>query len=1055
MRKSLLILCIFLISLPGFAQGQARLSGKVTAAKDGSSVISTIMIKGTTKGTSSTVNGTYMLENVPGDAILLVSSVGFQGQEIPVNGRPVINIVLQSADQALDEVMVVAYGTAKKSTYTGAAYAIKPNPDVPVISFENTLIGRVPGVQVTSSSGQAGAVPSIRIRGIGSMLATNEPLYVIDGVPAISGNAGVSNQPLYNSNNVMSSLNPADIESITILKDAAASSLYGSRAANGVIIVTTKRGKLGKPVINFKSSVGLTPSWATDNYEAAGIQEQTNMLYRIFYDYNTTSGKTEAAANADALNRLKTKFNRHGYTFSTAGNGLAENVIITGLTDGVENRNGQYFDWNDALFRTGLFQNNDLSVSGADANTSYYSSLSYTKDQSRAKINNFDRISGRINLSQKVGKYLEFISNVNIARSKQAGYNDTRNTSTNYFMQSRNLLWPFYWPTDYKTGLPFTARYGSLAQNAVYYDQEWENSAITNRITANETINLKILPDLILKSIFSYDNAQVKGHTYYSALHFTGAATKGAVEETTTNINKLVSSTTLNYNKQFGLHNLGILAGFEAEKNKADYLRATGTDMPQAQLHTVATAGVLSSTAYDFGNSMSSLFSRLEYNYNSKYYASGSFRRDGSSKLDPNVRWGNFWSVAGSWRINNEDFMKDMKYISNLRLRASYGLNGTLPPDDFAWRELVTYNSRYMSTPGGVKSNIVTPNLTWETNYTTNIALEFGLLGNRITGTVEYFNRDSKRLLQSVPISMVTGFGSTIQNVGEMNNRGFELELGGDIIAKNDFRWSASFNASFVKSKVIKLYGGRDIVWYDPTGGDKAGEDRRAQFIYKEGQSTLSFYGYEWAGVQALNGKNVWYKNGADPDAEDFTYNGRPATYNYAKANYKILGTALPDVYGGFNTDAEYKGFNLALNFNYKIGGKLYDGAFKDVADDGYYWERIRAQEVYDHMWTPQNPDGSLPKLDGNDLTDPQQYSSRQMYNASFLRLKNVTLAYNLPKNLINRIGVSNTRVYFNGTNLVTFSKYKIADPEVNSFGTRGWETPYGKTYTFGIEFSF
>ncbi|HEY0667087.1 MAG TPA: SusC/RagA family TonB-linked outer membrane protein, partial [Sphingobacteriaceae bacterium] len=850
-------------------------------------------------------------------------------------------------------------------------------------------------------------------------------------------------------------INPADIETITILKDAAASSLYGSRAANGVVLITTKKGKSGKPVVNFKSSFGISPKWATDNFEAAGVQEQTNMLYRVFHDLNTSAGKTAAVANTDALNRLNSRFNKHGYKFSTTGTALSENVMISGMTDGMVNREGTYFDWEDALFRTAAYQTNDLSVSGGDQNTSYYSSFSYTRDQSRIRINDFDRLSGRINLAQKVGKYVEFISNVNIARTGQTGFNDSRNTGSNYFMQSRNLLWPFYWPTDYKTGNPYTARFGSLAQNTVYYDNEWENESISRRISANETLNIKFLPELNLKSVFSYDNTQVKDHLYYSAIHFNGSATKGSVSEINTNINKYVSSTTLNYNKLVGLHNFGLLVGFEAEKNNTGFERSTGTDLPSSSLHTVATAGLLSANAYSFGNSILSGLSRAEYNYNQKYFASASYRRDGSSKLSPDTRWGDFWSVAGAWTISSESFMSNMDYISNLRLRASYGVNGTLPVDNYAWRDLTGYNLKYMSQPGGGINLIANRDLTWETSYTSNLALEFGLFDQRVSGTIEYFNRDSKDLLQDVPISMATGFNTTLRNLGEINNRGLELELGGDIIRNGDVRWSASVNAAFIKSKVTKLYqspnasSAGDVIWYDPTGGD-----RRAQFIYREGESTLAFYGYEWAGVDQSNGRNVWYVNRPN-DAGDFQFNGKAATYNYNRAAYTIIGDANPDVYGGLNTDAAFKGFSLALNFNYKLGGDLYNGAYKDVADDGYYWERIRSQDYYDNMWTPENKSGSLPKLDGNDLTDPQQYSSRQMYDASYLRLKNITLAYNLPKSLVNRIGVSNTRLYLNGTNLLTFSKYKIADPEVNTYGTRGWETPYSKTYTMGIELSF
>ncbi|HEY1025080.1 MAG TPA: TonB-dependent receptor [Sphingobacteriaceae bacterium] len=1059
MKKRLLLLFLGLISFLGTTMAQSReIRGKVTASDDGSTLPGvSVVLKGTATGTTTDANGNYKITVSGSDPVLIFRYIGYETREMGVNGRTSINVVLDLDQQTLSEVMVVAYGTVKKGTYTGAASVVEPNTDIPKASFEDGLNGKVPGLQITNSSGQAGSTPSIRIRGIGSMNASNEPLYVIDGVPVVSGNAGQLSDYTYATNNVMSSINPADIESVTVLKDAAASSLYGSRAANGVILITTKKGKSGKPMVTFKTSIGLTPGWATDNYEIGDVQQQTNMLYRIFHDVRTSTGQSEAAGNAYALTQLNNRFNKHGYKFTTTGTGLNENVIISGMTDGIVNREGQYFDWEDALFRTAVYQTNDLALSGGDDRTTYYSSLSYTKDQSRMQMNEFDRISGRLNLTQKVGKFVEFTSNINLARTGQSGFNDTRNTGSNYFMQTRNLLWPFYWPTDYKTGQPYTSRYGSLAQNNVYYDNEWENSSITRRLTASETVNIKFLPELNLRSVFSYDNSQVTDHIYYSPTHFSGSTSRGSVTDMTTNINKLVSSTTLNYNKQFGSHSVGLLAGFELEKNETDFQRATGTDLPSSALHTVATAGVLSANAYSWGNNLLSGLSRAEYNYAQKYFASASYRRDGSSRLGPDTRWGDFWSVAGAWSISNEDFMKNISYISNLRLRASYGINGTLPSANYGWRSLTSYGSKYMGQAGGGIGTIADPNLTWETSYSSNIGLEFGLFNQRITGTVEYFNRDSKDLLQDVPISLVTGFSSTLKNVGEINNRGLELELGGDIIRRDGLRWSANLNASFIKSKVTRLYAaegqtvGGDIIWRDPTGGDA-----RAQFIYREGHPTLTFFGYEWAGVDPSNGKNVWYVN--DPGsrtAGDFQYNGRGATYSYSNANYTTLGSAMPDVYGGLNSDVEYKGFSLALNFNYKIGGKLYDGAFKDVADDGYYWERIRSASYFENMWTPENTSGTLPKLDGNDLTDAMQYSSRQLHDASFLRLKNITLGYNLPKSLTSKIRVSNARVYVNGSNLLTFSKYKTADPEVNSYGTRGWETPFGKTYTMGLELSF
>jgi len=1058
MQKVLLLLCSVFFCLGISAQAPVTVSGKVSA-KDGSPLPASVMVKGTTRGTSTDAKGNFTLADVPSNAVLVFSSVGYKTTEAAVDGKSVVNITLDYDAQALDEIITVAYGTVKKGSFTGSADVINADEikNTPTTTFQNAIIGKAPGVQVTSGSGQAGSVTNIRIRGIGSMNASNEPLYVIDGVPVNSGDAGQLSDYIYATNNVMNTLNPNDIESITILKDAAASALYGSRAANGVIVINTKKGKLGKPKISLSSSIGFTPSWATDNYEAAGVQEQVDMMYQVFWDYRVSNGWSEADANADALNRLNGKFKKHGYYFETAGTGRYERVNIKGMTDGQVNREGKYFDWEKAYFRTGQYQNHDLSVSGGDQNTKYFTSLAYTRDQSRIKINDFDRITGRVNLSQKIGKLLDFSSNVSIAKSKQEGYNDTRNLGGNYYLQTRNLLWPLYWPTDYKTGLPWTARYGSYAYNGLYYDNEWENNSQTLRIWANEALTLHLIPGLDIKSVFSYDNINTKDHLYYSPNHYNGSNDNGTVDEMVTNVNRLVSSNTINYDKTFGDHDLSILAGFEAEKTVTDYTRASGKDLPSSALHTVATAGTLESNAYSWGNNMLSYLSRVEYNFQQKYYASASFRRDGSSKLGPDTRWGNFWSVAGAWRINKESFLSSNSNISNLRLRASYGVNGTLPINNYGWRSMVVYNDKYMDMAGGSIQTVADPNLTWETSYTTNLGLDFGILDQRIYGTVEYFNRNSKNLLQDVPISTVTGFSSTLKNVGEINNHGVELSLGGDIVRNSIVRWSANVNASFIKSKVTKLYAGegedkgQDIIWYDPTGGDD-----RAQFIYREGESTLSFYGYEWAGVDPDNGKNRWYVNDpTDKTSGDFQLNGRGATYDFDNANYIILGSSIPKVFGGFSSDVEYKSFGLSVNFIYKIGGYIYDGAYKDVADDGYYWERIRAQSEWDNMWTDSHKDGSLPQLSGNDLTDPQQYSSRQMTDASFLRLKNITLSYSLPTNLINRIGINSVRIHATASNLLTFSKYKEADPEVNNYGTRGWETPYGKTFSFGIDLNF
>ena len=1043
MKKLIFIFLSVLFVNAGMAQ--TRVTGTVTASEDGSPIpYAVVLVKGLRGvGTNTDADGKYALSNVPSDAVLVFSYVGYKTQEIQVSGRSVINVEMATDALALDEVIVVAYGTSTKGTFTGAASVVKADAirDVPTLSFEKAMGGKIAGLQITTLSGQAGSTSSIRVRGVGSMNASNEPLYVVDGVPVISGN--VTQMGIYTSSNVMNSINPNDIESITVLKDAAASALYGSRAANGVIVITTKQGKQGKPVVNFKASVGITPTFATDNYETASTEQQVELYYENFWNAAILyDGDNYEDASTSALAQLNKRFNKHGYTFAAPDN------TVNSLTIGGE-RAGKYFDWEDVLFRTAVYRAYDLSVSGGTETSNYYTSFSYTNDLGRSVINGFDRITGRMNFGQKIGKFIELNTNVNVSNSNQEGFNDTRSTGSNYFLQSRNLLWGLYWPSDFETGLPWTPRYGSYAYNPVYYNNEWENWSRTQKVFANETVTIKILPELNLRSIFSFDNTQTFDHLYYSALHFNGSSFTGSVTENSTKVIELLSSTTLNYNKTFGgVHNVSALVGWEVAKNQTDYLRSSGTNLATSTLHTVATAGKLDANAYYWGSAMASMLSRAEYNYNNKYYASASFRRDGSSKLGPESRWGNFWSFAGSWRIDQESFMDDVPVISNLKLRASYGVNGTLPSSNYGWRNLTGYSSKYMEQPGGGVSSIADPNLTWETSYTYNIALEFGIFDQKLTGSFEYFSRDSKNLLQDVPISNVIGFESTLMNVGEINNRGLEFELSGEILKRGGFTWTAGLTASHVKSTVTKLYGGQDIIWYEPTG-----DDDRTKFIYTEGESTLAIYGLEWAGVERETGLNVWFlNNNATPD---LVVDGRPATYSYSDADEVILGDAHPKLFGGYNTDLAWKGLSLSLNFIYKLGGYTYDAAGKDVNDDGYYWERIMSLDAYENRWTPLNKDARYPQRVAIDMEDVNQKSSRHMHPADFTRLKSITLGYSLPNNLLSKVKLSGGRIYFNGANLWTLAAWKVYDPEVNEYGSRGWEMPIGKTYTFGIEASF
>ena len=607
------------------------------------------------------------------------------------------------------------------------------------------------------------------------------------------------------------------------------------------------------------------------------------MYYENFWNAGVYyEGRTEEQASINALKQLNNRFNKHGYIFSAPDN------TVNSLTVSGE-RAGQYYDWESELFRTAVYQSYDLSISGGTEKSNYYTSFSYTNDLGRSVINDYDRITGRINFAQKVGKFVELTTNVNLSSSGKEGFNDTRALGNNYFLQSRNLLWGMYWPTDYVTGDPWTARYGSYAYNPVYYNNQWENYSKTQRVFANETVNIQILPELNLRSVLSFDNTQTFDHLYYSALHFSGSSVRGSVTETSNKINEILSSTTLNYQQDLcgcsQCRRPGRMGG--CQRTRRTIMMANGTNLPTSALHTVATAGKLDASAYYWGNTMLHFFHALNITTTTSIMLSGSFRRDGSSKLGPETRWGNFWSVAGSWRIDRENFHGRRQAISSLKLRASYGVNGTLPSANYGWRSLTSYTSKYMELPGGGVSTIADANLSWETSYTYNIALEFGLFEQKLSGSLEFFNRDSKNLLQDVPISTVTGFSSTLKNVGEINNKGIEIELYGEIMKSGDFTWTAGLTASHVKSTVTKLYGGQNIIWYEPTGGDN-----RAKFIYKEGESTLAIYGREWAGVERETGVNVWFlNNDATPD---LTIDGRPATYDYTNASEIILGDVHP-----------------------------------------------------------------------------------------------------------------------------------------------------------------
>jgi len=1023
MKRLLSHFLLFMLCSSVAVHAQQRMvTGTVTAASDGLPVDAVAVVeKGTTNSTLTGSDGSYTITVKGSNPVLVFNFLGMKQKEIPVGNQSIINVILEYDAIGLEETIVVAYGTAKKSTFTGSAVVVKAAAinDIPRASFENALVGTVAGLQMSPGSGQAGSSVNIRIRGTGSMNATNEPLYVIDGVPVISGDLSGLN---YASNNVMNTINPGDIENITVLKDAAASALYGSRAANGVVLITTKSGQKGKMNVNLKINAGFTPEFAYNNWEKADPESQKAFVldnytaWGIYYDDLPYDEAREAA--------------------------LSDYKSIIG-----EDPRG-YFSWEDAILRTASFQNYELSASGGSDNTIYYASIGYTKENGRVRANDVSRYNGRLNVTQKIASFLELASNISFSSVEKNGFNDTYNNGANYFHMVRNMLYDNWWPQN-EDGTWHTSPWRTYAQNVLYYDNYRESVSDINRLAINEALKVQILPELYVKSILGYDESRLDDYSWRASIHYDATSTSGNVTNIHNKWLKMVSSTTANYNQTFAdKHNVALLAGFEAEKNQTDIVRAVGTKLPTLTSKTVATAGEKTSNAYYYGNNMMSILSRLEYNYANRYYLSGSYRRDGSSKLSASTRWGNFWSVSGAWRIKDEAFLQSADWLSNLRLKASYGVNGTLPTANYGHIPLYSFGYNYNNDPGGRVTTVADDKLTWETNYTSNFGLEAGFLDNRLTINVEYYNRDSKNLLQNVPISTNTGFSSILTNFGAMNNKGLEIEVGGDLIRQKDILWHLSINAATLKSRVTKLYDGADIIWYDPTGGDN-----QARFIYREGFSPKSFWGKEWAGVDPDTGEPMWYTNN-ETTTPYKTLNGRAVTNKWSGATETIIGCADPKLFGGINTDFSWKGLSLYLNFTYSLGGDVFNAYERYMNDDGYFTSRTRTWKAMDY-WKQPGDVTQGPRLGLAESEQFGSYQSRWLYNNNYLRLKNTTVSYNIPKRIVNMAKLSSVRVFFTGANLWTIASQNYFDPEPNVYGVKSWELPMGKTYTFGLELNF
>ncbi|MBK7488499.1 MAG: TonB-dependent receptor [Bacteroidales bacterium] len=916
------------------AAQQKTVTGMVTSSEDNLGIPGvTVLIKGTTIGVVTDVDGNYSIQASPGQ-ILVFRFTGQKTQEVTVGAANTIDIVMQPDLLNLEEVVVVAYGVQKREASTGSVGEVKSSEiqNVPETSIEKMLSGKVAGVQVTATSGQPGANTQIRIRGISSINAGSEPLYVIDGIPVMSGDQSF----FTNTGNALASLNPNDVESMTILKDAAASSIYGSRAANGVILITTKSGKAGAAKMNFRASYGVEQI-ANDN----GYRPLTAEEYLTFQ----RTAVINAGGNPDDPSNSK-------YYFP---NSLLDGPIT---------------DWMKELTRTGSIYSAELSAQGGSDRTQHFFSGLYDKHEGIVYGSDFTKFSIRSNVDHQLNKKLKL----------GVRFNGAYSVANDVPMQAMYYVNPLFAMMMIKPFTPIRNDDGTynliIPENAnanpratAEYDPQWEKQY---RLNTNGFLEYQIIKGLTAKTANSIELTDGEGVRYWSPEANYGE-TLGYLQTSRTKYVLLTTSNTLNFDKEFGSHNLSIVGGQEASKfDYNEYYIVSPNVDPNIPFPNTATSDDDDADYYETAYTIMSFFGVARYNYDNKYYLQASLRTDGSSRFGSKNRWGTFWSVGASWNIHKEHFMDNVEFINMLKLRGSYGISGNFNIGNYAQYGLYgagQYNGNSVMVPTQPSN----PDIGWENNTGYNAGLDFALF-DRITGSFDVYSRKTLDMLLAYPLSRTSGFSSITTNIGSIKNEGIEFMLDGTLITGNNFEWSAGFNVAHNNSTILDL------------GKDEQFIPGNNRLVHKVGEHLYSFYLYDYAGVNPANGDAMWYNENGE------------LTNNYAQARRIIAGTPEPKLTGGINTKLAAYGVTLDVNLEYKWGNLVSIEENRYANSDGYSWPNTGANTQLDY-WTTPGQIARNPKPIANNTTSSNGYrSTRWLYDGSYLRLKNITLSYNLPR---------------------------------------------------------
>ena len=1032
MSKKLMLLLTYVFITIGVMAQTAKVSGIVISEEDEQPVVgASILAEGTTIGTITDIDGHFSLSNLPASVKhLVISYIGMKSQKVAV--RPNVRVVLKTDSEELDEVMVVAYGTTKRSAFTGSAAVLDQEKiKTPAASVDKSLAGQLAGVQVLSAGGQPGSSTSFRIRGSGSLNASNEPLIVIDGVATSNMEYSQVADGNDSSSNILASLNSNDIESITVLKDAAAAALYGSRAANGVVLITTKSGKSGKT----KVSLDAKFSWAKLG-EAYDIMN-SEQYYKTLFNYYNAQGKGSDWANEQTQGAITHNPYNNDYPLDTNGN------VVSGARIVVDT------DWQKEVFKTAATQDYTVNVSGGNDRTTHFFSVGYLNQDGIAPAADYKRYSAKINIDTKANKWLRAGLNVNFSHSVQ---NTTVAGSAGASPLYNSLTFPGGVPVYVvdKEGKPVLDANGELQYNFTNpVSLDFNPLAIPNmdthrtktyRLLATTYLELEPIAGLKLKTVFSPDFITNDEHRYWNKEHGNGPAYNGRLDKYHTVDLMYTSTNTISYARTFAeKHQMNLMAGMEYWRSQYEYLYAGGRDLLGDMQELDVAAGSFSPSSYSTKEVLISYFGRGEYSYNDKYNASFSIRRDGSSVFGADTKWGSFWSAGFSWRLKQEDFLKDVEWIDNLKLRLSYGTSGNKGGLERyqslgLWKVSADY--KYDVYNGAWLTQLANTNLGWEKQKMLNVGVDFSFW-NRFYGSVDYFNKTSDGLLYDLPISSETGLTKLKMNAAKTANYGVELVLGAQVLRDTPLKWNMELNASFIKDEIKDLYGDNDI------------QQTSYQKIWSVGGSQYEFYMPTWAGVDSSNGQPLWYKVDANGT--------RTTTSTYSEATYERQGRSTPDVYGGFTNKLSYRNFDLSIQLNYQFGGKVYDGLYATLMDgSSNFGTNMHTDNL--NAWSESNKNSEFPKIGANAASS--SLSSRFLYDASYLKVKNITLSYTLPRIPCLANAVSSARVFASVDNLATWfmSDYQGYD-DLDVYGVHGYRlypaTPTPRTWTVGVNVTF